>query len=262
MGKMLAAGWLRSKALLPSELRFVERDPKRTRDLEQELGITGTSLKELVRESSLLVICVRPPEVESLLVELRGLFAASGSRGVVSIAAGLPFAFYRKGLGRQAPLARVMPNIGVQQGEGMSLCAFSPDAPAEFKGLVHRLFKAVGEAVDLSEEAMDWGCAVAGSGPAFALRLIDAAAKTGEGIGLSYDDRLRIAAQTFLGAAKLLMAGGKPDALLAQIATPQGTTEAGLKALHALDGASGLRAAIAASAARSREISQGNDATG
>ncbi len=112
----------------------------------------------------------------------------------------------------------------------------------------------MGEVIEIPEEQMDIACGIAGSGPGFVFRLIDAVAKLGKQEGLSYEQALKMAAQTFMGAAKLVMKKGKIDSLLERIATPNGTTEAGLKKMSELHIDEEFQKVILASAQRSKNL--------
>jgi pyrroline-5-carboxylate reductase len=175
---------------------------------------------------------------------------------IITVLAGLKLAHYQKYLGSQTPLLRVMPNIASAAGEGMSLFTYGSTPSSEFRSLSHILFSCMGEVMELSEPLMDVGCAVAGSGPGFVLRLIDAMAKEGEKQGLSRAQALKMAAQTFAGAARLILKGDDPATLLQQIATPNGVTEAGLQTMTSLHIDSHLQKVVEVAAQRSRSLSQ------
>ena len=148
-----------------------------------------------------------------------------------------------------------MPNIASEVGEGMSLLTFGPNASRDFRSLASFLFACMGEVVEIEESFMDIGTGMSGSGPGFVFRLIEAMAQAGVEQGLPYDKALKMAAQTFLGAARLIVKGALPKELVHQIATPNGTTEAGFKMMAETHIESHFKAVIAASAHRSREIS-------
>jgi pyrroline-5-carboxylate reductase len=102
---------------------------------------------------------------------------------------------------------------------------------------------------------MDVGTAIAGSGPGLVFRLIDAMAQVGVREGLSHEKSLSMAAQVFMGAARLILEGASPADLVRQIATPQGTTEAAFRVLESRNVESCLQEAIGASIRRDCPIS-------
>jgi pyrroline-5-carboxylate reductase len=236
-----------------SQITFIRRDPKKMRENEEAFNITSTTLENLVKLSDLLLLCVRPNQIEGLLADL----AKIGVQGkmIVSILAGIQISFFQKHLGSEIQILRIMPNLPAAVSEGMTLFSFGPNPSVEFKSFSHLLFSCMGEIAELGEELMDIGCAMAGSGPGFVFRLIEAMARLGEKEGMSYEEALKIAAQTFLGSARLILKGGVlPAKLIEQIATPNGTTEAGFNKMKELHLERGFQAVIEAAAARSRAL--------
>jgi pyrroline-5-carboxylate reductase len=244
----------RAKIVPRSQIRFLRRDPAKMKECEQEFGITATSMENLVRESHLLLLCVRPNQADFILQDMARLGVKD--KMVVSVLAGVKIAFYQKFLGSHAQILRVMPNIASAVGEGMSVFSYGPNPTLEFRSLTNLVFSSMGEVIEVAENLMDISCGIAGSGPGFVFRLIEAAARIGEKQGLTYAKALKMAAQTFAGAGKLILKGALPEQLIHQIATPNGTTEAGFKSMSATQIEKQLQAAIEASARRSKEISE------
>lgn len=253
MGQVICAALERARLIPRSQILFHRRDPAKAKQNEQEFKITATSLAHLVGHSDLLILCVRPNQLEGVLKEISA-FSIS-EKLWVSLAAGIKIPFLQKGLGNKGQIARAMPNIASSVGEGMTLLSFEGAATSEFRSLAKILFGAFGKTLEIQDAEMDIGCAMAGSGPAFVLELIEAMARQGERDGLPYSQSLAIAAQTFLGAAQLVRSGALPEDLLRTIATPGGTTQAGLEAMRKGDAAPLFSGAIAAAAQRSAQIS-------
>ncbi len=243
-----------SKLIPRSQMSFIRRDPSKAKKNEQEFGITSTSLENLVESSDILLLCVRPNQAESVLKEIARI-GVEGKK-VIAIIAGIKLAFYRKHLGKSAELLRVMPNIASAVQEGMSVFTFGPGASREFQSAAHLLFSSLGEIVEIPEEQMDISCGIAGSCPGFVFRLIEAMARAGEKHGLPYEKALKMAAQSFAGAARLILKGASPETLIQQIATPNGTTEAGFKAMSTSQMDAHFQQAAEAAARRSKEISE------
>jgi len=243
-----------AKLIPRDQMGFVRRDPSKIKKCEQEFGITGTSLEHLVQKSDLLFLCVRPHQAELVLKDLAQI--GVGSKMLISVLAGVQLPFYQKYLGSKVQLLRVMPNIASSVGEGMSVFTFGKESSREFRSVANLIFSNMGEIIEVPEDLMDISCGIAGSGPGFVFRLIEAMAREGEKQGLGYEKALKMAAQSFAGAARLILKGGLPEALIQQIATPNGTTEAGFKAMTAAQIDSHFRQASAAAAKRSKEISE------
>lgn len=244
-----------SKLIPHSQISFIRRDSRKMRDNEQAFKITSTSLENLVQTSDLILICVRPSQAGPILRQM----AEIGVEGkmIVSILAGTKIAFFQHHLGMNVQVLRVMPNLPAAVGDGMSLFSYSSNASAEFRSFSRMLFGCMGEVAELKEELMDIGCGMAGSGPGFVFRLIEAMARIGEKEGIAYQESLKISAQTFLGAARLILKGDVlPVDLIEHIATPNGTTEAGFNKMRELGLEKGFQSVIQASAARSKAISE------
>lgn len=254
MAQIICRSLERAKAVSPSQMLFHRRDPQKAREAQEEFGITATSLETLVAQSDLILLCVRPAQAELVLREMKRL--GMEGKKLVSILAGAGVSYFEKFLG-PIPLIRAMPNIASEVGEGMTILTPGPHADPKFREETNRLFSCMGNTVELPEQFMDLATGIAGSGPAFAFVLMDALARLGEQAGIPYEKGLKMASQTFLGAAQILLKGGVPvEDLLRQIAVPNGTTEAGLKAMRELEVGKRYQDVISAAAKRSAEISR------
>lgn len=255
MAQVIAKAIEQSKLIPRSQVLFVRRDRDKARQNEKDFGITATSLENLLAKSQILILAVRPGQAELVLKDL-AQHKLDPSKMLISVLAGIRLAYYQKFLGSKIPLLRVMPNVASAVSEGMSVFTYGPDVSNELKSLTHLLFSCMGEVIEVPENLMDICCGIAGSGPGFVFRLIESMARAGEKQGLSYDKALKMAAQTFAGAGKLILKGAMPHKLLEQIATPNGTTEAGLKLMtsHQMDGH--FQSVVEASAKRSKELSE------
>ncbi len=242
-----------AKLVSPSKINFIQRDAHKMRENEAKFGLTSTSLKTLAEKSDLLLLCVKPQQAEKVLLDLKAL-QLDPSKMIISILAGVKHSYYRKFL--KNPLLRSIPNIASEVFMGMTLLSPGPNASAELQSLGKMLFSCMGEVMQVPEELMDISSAIAGSGPAFVFRLIESAAKAGTKEGLSYEDALKLAAQAFMGAGKLVLKSGDIQTLISKIATPKGTTEAGLKTMDHLELSKQFQEVFLASTMRSKELSQ------
>lgn len=227
---------------------------KRRGHLQDTLGVdTSLSNAELVQKVDIIFLTVKPQVVDAVLQEI-GPMLQSG-RLLVSVAAGVATHTLEKYLSESVPVVRVMPNIPVLVREGATAVAAGRYATKEHTELVAELFGAVGRTVAIQEELMDAVTGLSGSAPAYACLIIEALADGGVRVGLPRATALTLAAQTILGAAKLILETGQhPGALKDMVASPGGTTIAGIHALEE----GGLRAAlinaVAAAAKRSWEL--------
>jgi pyrroline-5-carboxylate reductase len=254
MAKIICRSMDRSRLVPRSQILFLRRDPRKIHEDEKEFGITSTSLETLVLRSDIILLCVRPGQAEEILKEISKLDMSN--KMLISILAGASLAYFEKFLG-PLPIIRAMPNVASEVGEGMTILTPSSHASLEFRSLANLLFTSMGNTIELPEEHMDIATGMAGSGPAYVFSLIEAVARTGEKEGIPYEKSLKMAAQTFLGAARILLKGGVAvEDLLREIALPNGTTEAGLKVMKELEVLPRFQSVIEAAAKRSKAISE------
>jgi pyrroline-5-carboxylate reductase len=144
----------------------------------------------------------------------------------------------------------------LQQWFGLTLLSFGESASLDFRSSARILFSSLGTITELTETEMDIGSAIAGSGPAFVLELIEEIARIGEKEGIPYKKSLAMTAQTFLGAAAFVVKGASPEDLITQIATAGGMTMEGLKVLKASGIKQILETTIKTASARSKKFSE------
>lgn len=221
---------------------------------EMGVAVLGSN-EELAGASDVLVLAVKPQAMATVLAELQP--AMTPGHLVISIAAGVPLATLAAGLGPEPRLARVMPNTPALVGEGASAFCLGPNGTADDEVLVARCLAAVGRAYRVPEGLLDAVTGLSGSGPAFVYVIIEALSDGGVRAGLPRDVATALAAQTVLGAARMVLETGLHTGVLKdQVTSPGGTTIAGLHALER----GGLRAslidAVAAASGRSAELAE------
>ena len=231
MATALARGFVKS-GFLPAE-RIVASDPVaeiRTRFIKETGGRCVASNADVAREADVLFLAVKPQQMPAVLEELSGVVTARHL--VVSIAAGVPLKAMTR-LGASARLVRVMPNTPCLLGEGASAFALGGGANDDDGRLVEQMLSTVGLAARVSEKLLDAVTGLSGSGPAYAYLMIEAMSDGGVRMGLPRDVATRLAAQTLLGAARMVLETGKhPGALKDAVTSPGGTTIAGLHELE------------------------------
>lgn len=254
MATALARGWL-TAGLVTAE-RVVASDPlpQARQTFQAETGLHAIeNNREVVAASDLLILAVKPQSMPALLAEIRS--AVSRGHLLVSIAAGVSLRQLAEGLGSDRRLVRVMPNTPCLVGASASGYAPGEAATPEDISLVDRLLNAVGRAFRLPEHLLDAVTGLSGSGPAFVYVMIEALSDGGVRVGLPRDVATALAAQTVFGAAKMVLeTGAHPAVLKDMVASPGGTTIAGLHALER----GGIRAtmmdAVEAATRRSAEL--------
>ena len=254
----MAEGILAAAALQdgfdPRTVLMAEKVPARAKELARKYGVRTTpDAKDVAKAARVIFLAVRPQDLAALAADVRPLLTKKTL--VVSIAAGKSLATLKKALGREMRLVRVMPNLALRAKEGM--CAICPAANAAKADVarVARILNGAGRTVVLPERNFDAVTALSGSGPAFFAFMEQAMADGGRALGLPPDAARLLAEQTMLGtAAYLRQSGADLDAFISGVATPGGTTAAGMDVMRASDFRKVVSATLKAASDRSAEL--------
>ena len=258
-GKMAAAlikGVLKSGLCKPADITVSDVHTSTAEKLRAETGVTtALSNVEVVAASDIIVLAVKPGDalaaIQSVTTQqmkssIRGAWQGGGGKGeklLLSIAAGLSIRSLEQAAGEKLRIIRVMPNTPALVLSGASAFALGTQATEEDAEIAEKIFGGVGLAVRVKEELLDTVTGLSGSGPAYVYTIIEAMADGGVLMGLPRELALQLAAKTVAGAAEMVLQTGlHPAVLRDQVASPGGTTIAGLEALEA----GGLRAALIA----------------
>ena len=256
IGESLLAG-LRSSDW--ADLVASTRREERAAELRERHGVeTTTANAEAIRGADVVVLAVKPQDIETLLGEVGHLLTPEQT--VISIAAAIPTARIERHLGSDVPVVRAMPNTPATVHEGVAGMCAGRHAGREHLDRAGTVLRAVGDVVEVPEEQMDAITAVSGSGPAYYALLAEAMIEAGILLGLSREISTRLVVQTMLGTAKLLRDERvHPVELRESVTSPGGTT---IRAIRELEQA-GVRAAflnaINAAMERSKELARGDE---
>jgi pyrroline-5-carboxylate reductase len=257
MATALAKGFI--QAGLTTADRMIASDPiEAARDsMAREGGVKTTPVNgEVMDAADVLVLAVKPDQVSSVLTEIKPKFTSRHL--LVSIAAGVPLAKMEAALPDGARVVRVMPNTPALVGASASAFAVGRSAQPEDAVLVEKLFSSVGLALRVKESLLDAVTGLSGSGPAYAFLIIEALSDGGVAAGLPRDVATRLAAQTLLGSARLLLESGQhPGALKDMVTSPGGTTVEGLHELEKAGVRGALINAVRAASEKSKRLGQG-----
>jgi pyrroline-5-carboxylate reductase len=222
--------------------------------LESDTGVTVyDSNLPVAQQSDVVVLAVKPQSMRQVLENLRAVVTAEHL--VVSIAAGITIASICQGLRPGVRVIRVMPNTPALIGEGASAYSLGPGVRPEDERVVKSFLDSVGQTVGVAEPLLDAVTGLSGSGPAFVYLMIEALSDGGVRTGLPRDVATLLATQTVLGAARMVRDTGQhPGVLKDQVASPGGTTIAGLHALERAGVRGALIDAVEAATRRSVEL--------
>ncbi len=248
-------GILRAGIAPAADIVLTDKIPSAADELSRRTGAAARrSNAEAAAESDVLILCVKPGDVPEALGEAGDL----SGKLLVSIAAGVPLRRLREWASGTPRLIRVMPNTPALIGKGAAAYAAGEGATEEDMAVAERIFGATGVAVRVKEQLLDAVTGLSGSGPAFVYTVIEALADGGVLMGLPREVALRLAAQTVQGAAAMVIETGMhPAQLRDQVASPGGTTIAGLEALEEAGMRAALIGAVRAATERSGELGAG-----
>ena len=254
MATALARGWLCSG--LTAAEKIVASDPL-SEAREQFASQTGAEVvdsnAEVMAHAEIVILSVKPQQMQDVLDDIKD--KVTREHLIVSIAAGVPLKTLSDSLGEGSRIIRVMPNTPCLVGACAAAFSVGGTATEEDSALVERMLSMVGIAVPVAEHLLDAVTGLSGSGPAFVFQIIEALSDGGVRVGLPRDIALKLAAQTVLGSAKMVLETGEhPAALKDAVASPGGTTIAGLYALEQGGLRSCLIHAVEAATIRSREL--------
>jgi pyrroline-5-carboxylate reductase len=256
-GKMATAlirGMLRAGVAPVEAIRASDPLPAARAALQALTGVAVfDSNVPVVEESDVVVLAVKPQSMRGVLENLRPV--VTSEHLVVSVAAGITITSIAQGLSPGVRVVRVMPNTPALIGEGASAYALGPGARPDDEADVRAFLDSVGQTVGVAESLLDAVTGLSGSGPAFVYLMIEALSDGGVRVGLPRDVATLLAAQTVLGAARMVRETGEHTGVLKdQVASPGGTTIAGLHALERAGLRGALIDAVVAATRRSAEL--------
>lgn len=254
MATALAKGFVERGLATASDLIASDPAPSAGEQFQRATGgrVVTDNLR-VAAEADCVFLALKPQQMTGALAELAGRL--DERHLVVSVAAGVPLATISKALGPGPRLVRVMPNTPCLVGQGASAYCLGPRTNTDDGQLVGRLLESVGLALEVDEKLLDAVTGLSGSGPAFVYLIIEALSDGGVRMGLPRDVALALAAQTVRGAAELVLSTGRHPAVLKdEVASPGGTTIAGLQVLESGAVRGALMAAVEAATRRCAEL--------
>lgn len=220
---------------------------------EKYLINTATDNTNFLDSVDVLVIAVKP-QIFPQILTAEFLQTLPQNRLIVSIMGSISLEQLQQGLQRQR-IVRTMPNTPLAVGAGMTAITATKAVSAEDLNLVKVIFATCGEVVEVAENQIEAVTALSGCGPGYVFMMIDALADAGVMAGLSREMSIKLAAQTFYGAGKMLINTNEHPAVLRdKVTSPAGTTIAGIRTLEKYGVRSALIECVASVLERSKEI--------
>lgn len=268
MARALAGGFLKSGITTAAGICAYDVSGSALQNFCSTLGARRcVSIFELLEQSAFIFLAVKPQNIDEVLEKMKFHFEKISKKPieedssapqfplVVSIAAGVSLSHLAEFLGPDRGIIRVMPNTPCLIGCGVCGFTVSASVSDEVVQIVRSLLETVGLVVEVPEKLMDAITGLSGSGPAFGYLIVEALSDAGVGVGLSRDIATRLAAQTLKGAAEMVLASGEHPAVLKdRVASPGGTTIAGLVELEKTGTRHALISAVKAATDRSAEL--------
>lgn len=254
MASAMVRGWVRADPAMAERILVTDRGSGRAAALAERHGVRHLAKNEDVAgEADVVVLCVKPVDVERVLREVSDLITVD--KAIASVAAGVRTATLETILDVDAPVFRFMPNVGVQVGQGTLAYSAGRFTHTDAEDRVLAAFRLLGEVVPLEERQFDAATALSGSGPAFLALLFEAFEDAGIVSGLSYADARTLVLSTISGTAGLLREEDVPCSVLRRMVTsPGGTAAAGLAEMERKGVRTGIIDGVVAAMRRAGEL--------
>lgn len=252
MGSALA----RAAAKSTKSILLSNRTAQKAQALAKEIDCQASDNRRVAKECKYIFLGVKPQMMAQALAGIADVLKSRTDEFIlVTMAAGLSSKSICDMAGGDYKVIRIMPNTPVEIGQGEILYTKTENTSNDELGLFVNYMQAAGDLTEIDEELMDAGCSVSGCGPAFVYMFIRGLAQGGIDCGIPEQTALRLAAQTVLGSAQLLInSGGDPEQLKQNVCSPGGSTIEGVKSLEKDGLETIISNAVKASCKRNREL--------
>ncbi|MBZ5660593.1 MAG: pyrroline-5-carboxylate reductase [Acidobacteriia bacterium] len=232
IGGILLRAFLEQKLVQPKNVHATARHAEKAHTLAKQLGIAAsTDNRAAVRDADIILLAVKPQAVREILEEIKP--EMKPGKMIVSVVASVSTVMMEKLLGLDLPVVRAMPNTPCAIGCGMTGLAKGVHASKEHLEIAQAMFEAVGRVVVVDEKQIDAVTGLSASGTAFIYIILESLAEGGVKVGLPRDVSTLLAAQTMMGAARMVLDTGDHPALLKDaVTTPAGSTMDGILELE------------------------------
>ena len=234
MAKAIFESLVKSEGQLPKSIYLYDIDLDKTLKLSEEYNVNvASSITDIASMCDVIVLAVRPYDLETVFDELSQVLT---DQILFSVAVGITLDKLETLSKKDVTIVRTMPNIGAMIGRSITSYCVNKKVNRNESIVIDTFLKSFGKAVEIKEEQFDEFTALCGSSPAFYLEIMDSMINFGLSNGFTYEDTVKMVSESIIVSGKLLQNSTfKPKELISQIATPGGTTEAGLKVLTKYD---------------------------
>jgi pyrroline-5-carboxylate reductase len=222
----------RQKVLQPGNISATVNHAERAGVLSAKYGIeVTTDNRAAIRDADVILLCVKPQTLGDVVREIGNDLLPD--QLLISIAASVPTSYIEQRVPAGIPVVRAMPNTPSMVGAGMTAFCCGKAVKPQDLDVVGTLFGTVGETVRVDEKHMDAVTGLSASGPAYVFMILESLAEGGVKMGLPRDIAMKLAGQTVMGSAKMMLETGDHPALLKDaVATPAGCTVDGILELE------------------------------
>lgn len=232
MGGAILKGCVESGKFASKDIHVCDKDPERRKSWEELLLIKTTEdVGTVVEFCDIVILGIKPDGFSSVMPEIAPKWKTN--KILVSMAAGIPISFLESFLPSGAKVIRIMPNTPAMVREGMVAVCRNNNISNQDMQMAMEIFKSVGHAEEVDESLIDCVIGVSGSSPAYTYIYIEALVEAAIANGMDKEMATRFAAQSVLGAAKMVLeTGAEPKQLCLNVCSPGGTT---IEAVNALE---------------------------
>jgi pyrroline-5-carboxylate reductase len=253
MASALVQGMLQADACKPEQILVVNRHPDTIKDEVEQYGLQlSTSQKALVLQADTIVLGTKPVDSVQVLRDVRQFLEG---KLLISVVAGITLQTLQDAAGHRTRVIRAMPNTPSLVKKGATAYALGDHATVGDAEIADKMFAAVGLVFRVRETALDAVTGLSGSGPAYVFTFVEALADGGVMMGLPREIAAELAIQTVLGSAQMIRETNlHPAQLREMVASPGGTTMAGIEILESRGLRYTIMSAVRAASERAREL--------
>lgn len=226
----IVSGSINSGYIKPSQIYMYDICEDKLKKFTKYGVNTSLDIIEIVSKCDYIFLTVKPQIYEEVLLSIKN--SISSEKCIISVAAGISIDYVKKCIGYDCKVIRVMPNTPLMCCKGASALVNTAPVTKDNFDFIKGIFDTCGKTAVVQEELMDTITGVSGSSPAFIFRFIRNLINTGVDNGLDYETSKKMVLATIVGSAEMISVSDESiDNLIKNVASPNGTTEAGLKFL-------------------------------